>query len=163
MAVAVSLPISVDYGTGGKIFPGKHVGGTVGRVISGHQVMAALDGDASLELLFPLPATNPGGTLKLMTTSIADVAGTTVGKMNPAWEAIAATESLDQAVPTAEGVETPSHTTTLDDDAVVTLTTLDSDTVVYGTDRFIQMSIKFETSGWTLAVVSTWLFELIWE
>ena len=77
------------------------------------------------------------------------------------WVSVAATESPDGAAKNAEGVEAFTWSAGQDNDYKETLVTLNADTVVAG--EIISMELTFETSGWTLAQVSTWIPSIVWE
>lgn len=124
-------------------------------------VIASLGADVEMDLEFPMPSTLPTGTAKLVMIALAD-AVTGVAKHNPAWASVAAGQDPSSFTLTAEGVETTTWAAAEDDVYKQTKTTLDADTIV--ASEIIVMHVKFETSGWTLAVVSGWLRPwIIWE
>jgi len=145
-------------GTTGKTFENLHVGATNSRRAHGIGVMASLDANESLEVWFPLPNTDPTGTLKLVIPSLADVAATQSAFLRVLWAAIAATENYDTISLNDEhggGDLEIEHTTADDDEIIYTEVTLDADTITYGTDRYIYMNIDLKTASWDLAVVWT--------
>lgn len=166
MAGGPLFPYSGYPATAGKVFPKFHVGGgSNSKHEEGMGVMASLDGDAIWRLRFQLPATLPSGTCKLRLIGLGTNAtgGALSAKVNPKWASVAMSESPSAATLQAEGVQTISWAaSSADDDKYKeTKITLDADTPVGG--EIIVMDLTFETSGWTLSTVSTWIASLIWE
>jgi hypothetical protein len=155
-------PISIIPKTSGKVFEQVHATNTNDFRLEGVGVMASLDGDAKVDLVFDLPPTLPTGTAKLRILSFAN-ATSGVAKINPKWASKAPEESLD----IAEGslnAESASTVTWASGDADVpkeTKITLDADTIVAG--ELVMMTIEFDSTSWTLAAVSTHQFSIIWE
>ena len=147
--------------TAGKVFPSMHLGdGANGATTGGLGVMAWVDADATWHLQFPMPPVLPSGTGKLRLLTLADaVSG--AAKVNPAWASVAAGEDPSAATLTSEGTSTITWSTNDDDEYQELLITLDADTLVGG--EVVVMDLVFETTSWTLAVVSTWLAFIIWE
>lgn len=145
-------------GTTGKTFPNLHVGAANARRADGIGVMASLDANETLEVWFPLPNTDPTGTLRLVIPSVADVAATQSAFLRILWAAIAAGQNYDTATLVDEhsgGDLEIEHTTADDDEIIFTEVVLDGDTITYGTDRYIYINIDLKTASWDLAVVWT--------
>jgi hypothetical protein len=116
-------------------------------------------------LRFPIPPTLPTGTLKLrilaLANSTANAAKLTVsdGAATPA-ASPAAGGNPSAITLTAESQTTFTWAASENDrykEQKVTLTTAPA-----GSDQLV-VAVKFQTSGWTLAVVGTFLFAIIWE
>jgi hypothetical protein len=149
--------------TAGKVFPYVYAGS---RYHEGLGVMASLDGDATWNLLFPLPPFDPGGTLKLVIGSIANAGGTQSAYLRILWAAVAAAEEPDDIGLNDEhsgGDLEIEHTAAGADDLIVTKVTLDADTITYGTDQWIVLNVDLKTASWDLAVIWTFWPYLIWE
>jgi hypothetical protein len=123
-------------------------------------VKASLGADAKVMLRFDMPPTLPTGTAKLRILGLAD-AVTGNAKVNPAWASVAVGEDPSSFTLTAEGTQTVTWSTNDDDEYQETKVTLDADTIV--ASEFVIMHVTFETSSWTLAVNSGWIFSIIWE
>lgn len=152
--------------TSGKVFPNIHIGASNGRPFEGYGVLASLDANAKYSFIFPLPDTDPTGTLKLKILSLADVAATQSALLRTLWAGVGPTENYDTIGLNDEhsaGDLEIEHTTADDDEPIETLVTLDADTITYGTDLFIVMDIDLKTASWDLAVVWTFQLSLIWE
>ncbi len=127
--------------------------------------MASLTADAVTELRFHVPPALPTGTLKLRILALANAtsgaAKLTVsdGVATPA-ASPAACGNPSAVTLTAESQTTITWTTSENDrykESKVTLTAapVASDVLV--------VAVKFQTTSWTLAVVSTYIFTIIWE
>jgi hypothetical protein len=123
-------------------------------------VEASVGADSTWELRFEMPQVLPSGTAKLRLRALAD-AVTGAAKVNPKWASVAMGEDASSATLNAEGTGTITWSTNDDDEYQELIITLDADTVV--ADEIIAMNLVFETSSWTLAVVSTWFASIIWE
>jgi len=168
MGSGVISPISAFPLDAGKVFPRIYETGSNNQYIEGLGVMASLDAEATWQLLFALPASNPGGTLKLVIASIADVAATQSAYLRVLWiaRAMAETMALAEASLNDEhsgGDLEIEHTTGEDDEFIITKVTLDADTITYGTDVFILMNIVLKNTSWDLAVPWTFIPYLVWE
>lgn len=102
----------------------------------------------------------PAGQCKLMIISVGAIAGSHDYKFEPKWCNIATTERVAKTRVT-EGVTTTSVTTGDADDFVVTKINLDVQAPVAG--NTIAMDMVFVDSGWTVTVVSTHRFFVIFE
>lgn len=148
-------------------FPNIYVTAAAGRLWDSMGVVASLGTDTQWELEFPLPPVDPGGTLKLMFESRADVVADQSAFIHILWAALAAGESFDtkSLVDEHSGVGFEiEHTTADDDEPIVNKFTLDADgSITYGTDIKIRMNVLCDKTSWDLAV--TWAFNcwLIWE
>lgn len=146
----------------GNAGPGVHIGNTNSRPWPGLQVDASIAADTIWYLKFELPEVLPGGQMKLRCRGLATaVAG--VAKFNPKWAAIdtEADENYDTATLNAEGTTTMTWAAGDSDTPKETKITLDA--IAPAAGDVIYVAMTFETIGWTLAVVSTWDFSLIWE
>lgn len=162
MAGGPIFPFSSVPRTSGKVFPTIQVGDTNGRQDAGMGVMASLNADATYDLRFQMPPSLPTGTLKLVLISMADATSGNA-KVNPKWAAISRSGGNPDSVSlTAEGTSTVSWSAGDDDDYKETKITLDAATAPTA-DQVLVMDLVFETSSWTLAVVSTWIAFLVWE
>ena len=160
MAGEIIQPRSPVIATSGKIFDWVLVGQTNSRQEGGYGVMASLDGDATLEVVFDIPTSVPSGTAKLKCKARAN-ATSGAAKLNPKWFSCAAEENPDTLTLNAEGTSTITWAAG-DVDVVKELDiTMDADTFVV--DETVYVHIVFETSSWTLAQISLWNFYLFWE
>jgi hypothetical protein len=153
--------------TAGRLFPNYHAGagGNVSSHDEGIGVKASLDADATVELRFQMPPSIPTGTLKLRLLALANAtsgaAKLTVkdGVATPA-ASPGSSGNPSAASLTSESLTTVTWTTSENDrykEAKVTLTAapIANDVLV--------VAIAFNTSGFTLAQVSTWIFSVLWE
>lgn len=127
--------------------------------------MASLSADATVSLRFHVPPVLPSGTLKLRILALANAtsgaAKLTVsdGVATPA-SAPASSGNPSAVTLTSESQTTITWTTSENDrykEAKVTLTAapVANDVLV--------VAVKFQTTSWTLAVISTYIISLIWE
>ncbi|HJT77679.1 MAG TPA: hypothetical protein VJ739_10805 [Gemmataceae bacterium] len=147
--------------TAGRLFPNWYAGGggNAAPHDEGFGVKASLDADATLELRFPVPPTVPSGTLKLRILALANSSSNSA-KLTVSDANVAAGSSPSAASLTAETQTTITWSSGDADkykEAKVALTASPA-----GNDMLV-VAVKFQTSGWTLAVVGTFLFSLIWE
>lgn len=166
MAGEIIGPVSAMPATE-NVFPYVYKSVAEGRLWEAMGVVASLGSDTQWELEFPLPTVDPGGTLKLLLESRADVSADQSAFIHLLWAALAPGESFDTKTLVDEhsgaGFEI-EHTTALDDAPVVNKFTLDADgAITYGTDLKIRMNVLCDATSWDLAVV--WAFNcwLIWE
>jgi hypothetical protein len=143
----------------GNLFPNFYAGG--GGNASSHDegigVVASLGSDATAELRFPMPPSIPTGTLKLM-----------VRGMGGASSQVAKFQVSDASC--GSGVSPSALTLTSETASSVTMTSVDqyNDTKVSlstspaGNDDLV-VALKFQTSGWTVATVTTWQVWALWE
>ncbi len=140
-------------------------GGNISNIEEGHGVMASLTADAVVELRFHIPPTLPTGTLKMRILALANAtsgaAKLTVndGVATPATSP-GSSGNPSAATLTAESQTTITWTTSENDRyklAEVTLTAAPA-----GGDVLVA-AVKFQTSGWTLAVVGTFIFSIVWS
>jgi hypothetical protein len=139
-----------------RVFPNIHAATNAER--EGFGVMASVDDDCMWRLWFQMPPALPTGTCKLLLRAIAN-ASSGVAKVNPKWKSFAASETISSPSLNAEGTTTMTWTAV--DQLVESKIALDADTPVGGEE--ILMDLTMETSGWTLAVISTWSCSIIWE
>lgn len=159
---------------GGPLFPYSAVPVTTDRVFStiytgasstgmkyeeGLGVQASLGADSIWALAFELPGgTLPTGTLKLRLRARAN-ATSGAAKVNPKWASVAIGADPAAATLSAEGTNT--LTWTVADVYLQAKISLVATTAVAG--QILVMNLTFETSGFTLAQVSSWDASLIWE
>jgi len=161
MAGGPIFPYSAVAVTAGKVFPNIHVGaGSNSKHEEGLGVMASVNGDSIWRLRFRMPPAFPNGTGKLDLWALAN-ATSNAAKVNPKWASVAPEEAPDVATLQAEGTQTLTWASGDNDQYKRIKVTLDGDTLVVG--ETVVMDLVFETSGWTLAVVSTWSACIIWE
>lgn len=163
MAGGPVFPRSVVFPNNGKAFPNVFVGGTNSRQEEGIGVMASLDADTVVGLRFQLPKAFPTGTAKLLLRQISAVAASQAAKVNPKWGLAGDGDNPDTVTLSAEGVSTISLTSSEQDEYFDTEITLDANSLTSQEGKEIVMDLTFETSGWTLAQVSTWIVGIIWE
>ena len=160
MAGGPIFPYTAFPVTAGKVYPNIHATQTNVRYREGLGIMASLDGDAIWELRFMMPQNLPSGTGKLVLRGIAN-ASSGAAKLNPRWKSVAVGESHALAA----GSYSVEGTTTITFSAVDTdheaKIVLDADSLSAGKETC--MLLTAETSGWTLAAVSTWVACIIWE
>jgi hypothetical protein len=155
------FPHSAYPATPGRVFPNFHVGaGANSKRDEGLGVEASLGADATWELRFQMPPVLPTGTCKLRLLALANATSNSA-KVNPKWVSVAIEESPSGATPVAEGTQTLTWASGDNDQYKELKVTLDADTPVANEE--IVMNLVFETSSWTLAVVSTWIASVIWE
>ena len=147
-------------GASGRLFPNFHQGATNSRSDEGIGVEASLTADSTAELRFEMPPSLPTGTGKLRLLALSN-ATTGAAKVNPTWASVAVEENPDTISITAEGTGTITWSTGDNDQYKELKVTLDADTLVAG--EVVVLNLVFETTGWTLAQVSTWSPSIIWE
>lgn len=167
MAGGAIYPSSVDYGSSGDLFPNLYqgAGGNTSPNEWGHGVVASLGSDRTLSLRFPMPPSIPTGTLKLRVLALANATsgaakvhasdGLAVPAVSPASSGNPSAITL-----TADTLATITWAASENDrykEAKVTLSSVPS-----GNEQLV-VAVKFETSGWTLAVTGTFIFSVIWE
>jgi hypothetical protein len=167
MAGGPVSPISAYPATAGKVFPSVHsgAGGNAASHEEGMGVMASLDGNAVWELRFPMPPSIPSGTLKLRLLALANATSGAAKVTVSDGVATPATSPSSSGNPSGVSLTSETQTTvtwsTSENDrykeAKVTLTASPS-----GNDVLV-VALTFNTSGWTLAQVSTWIATIIWE
>jgi hypothetical protein len=154
-----SSPFPAD--TAGRLFPNFYAGagGNAASHDEGLGVKASLDADAVWELRFFIPPVLPTGTLKLRVLSLANATSGalnfTVSDKNVAAGASPSAASLN--------VETQSTVTwaALDNDKYKeTKITLTSTPIA---NDVLVVALKFQTTGTTLAQISTHIVSIIWE
>ena len=128
-------------------------------------VLASLSSDVVLELRFAMPPVIPAGTLKLRALALAN-ATTGAAKF---------TVSDGACTPAASpGASGNPSSITLTSESQTTITWAASENDRYkqakvplsatpAANDILVVAVKFQTTGWTLAQNSTWIFTLIWE
>jgi hypothetical protein len=161
MAGGPIYPSSVVPITSGKVWIGPYTAADASIQDLAIQVMASLNADAIVRLVFPMPVSAlPSGTCKLRLLGIANATANDA-KINPKWGSVAAAESAQAVTRTAEGVSTLTWAAGDADKYKELKITLDADTPTAG--EFICMDLTFTTANWTLAAISTWIPSIIWE
>ena len=149
--------------TAGRLFPSFYAGagGNASPHDEGLGVKASLDADATWELRFPVPPVIPGGTCKLRLLALAN-ATTGTAKVTvkdgrcPAGSspsAVTLTSETQTSLTWAAGAADKYQ------EAKVTLTGLSG----LAPNDIVVVALTFNTTGFTLAQVSTWVTSLIWE
>lgn len=147
--------------TAGRVFPRVHVGaGANSKHDEGLGVQASVGADSTWRLRFRTPNPLPSGTGKLQLIALAN-ATSGAAKVNPKWASVAIEESPSGAALNAEGTQTITWGAGDNDQYKELKVNLDADTLVAG--ETIVMDLVFETTGWTLAAVSTWIVAVLWE
>lgn len=161
MAGGPLFPSSAVPVTAGRVFPNIHVGaGANSKHDEGLGVEASVGADAIWRLRFQMPPSSlPSGTCKLRLLALAN-ATSGDAKVNPKWASVAVEESPSGATLNAEGTTTVTWASGDNDQYKSAEITLDADTPVAG--EIIAMDLVFETSGYTLAQVSTWIASIWW-
>jgi hypothetical protein len=167
MAGGPFFPSSIAFDTTGRSFPNVHIGdGANAHQTDGIGVEASLGGETEVDLEFDMPPGSlPSGTCKLNCIALAD-ATSGIAVLVPSWASVAVEEDPSAATLTSEGTTTLEWGANDDDEYKQTKITLDADTPVAG--EKIVMHLKFDNNDgggntWTLAVVSTWQFSVIFE
>ena len=163
MAGGPISPASSSPDASGQVFPNIHVGATNGRRVEGMGVTdgTILSANRTWHLQFQMPpAPLPTGTGKLRLLALAN-ATSGAAKVNPTWGSCAVEENFDTVTLVAETVQTVTWAAGDNDQFKELKVTLDADTLV--ADETVIMSLIFEDSGFTLAVVSTWIASIIFE
>jgi hypothetical protein len=144
-------------------FANFHVGaGANSKHDEGLGVAASIASDATWRLRFQAPPQLPTGTAKLLLRALAaTVTASRTAKVNPKWASVAASEDPSSATLNAEGSTTVTFATSDGDKYIETKIPLDADTIVSGEE--IVMDLVFESTGWSLDKVSTWIASVIWE
>lgn len=154
-------------GASGNLFPNVHAGagGNAAPHDEGIGVVASLGSNAVAELRFLLPPAIPSGTLKLRMLALANattgVAKVTVSDGMATPSSSPSSSGNPGAVSLTSETQTTITWTTSENDrykmATVTLSATPS-----GSDVLV-VAITFNTTGWTLAQISTWIFSIFWE
>lgn len=147
--------------TAGRTWNGYYAGG--GGNTSPHdegiQVKASLDANATVEMRFAVPPSVPTGTMKLRALWLANATTGTV-KYTIQDANVAAGSSPSAASLTSEAQSSETWSTGNTDEYMEVKTALTP--TPSGNDTMV-VAVTFDTSGWTLAVVATVIFSLIWE
>ena len=147
--------------TAGNAFPNFYSGGggNASPVDYGLGIAASLGTDTVWQLRFPIPPSVPSGTLKLRLLALANAssgnAKVTVKDVN-----VAAAASPSAATLTSETQATVTWSMGDADKYKETKIALTSTPA--GNDTLV-VALNFNSSGWTLAQVSTWIATIIWE
>lgn len=154
------FPSSTFPATAGNVFPNFHVGaGANSKQDEGLGVAASIAGDSIWRLRFQMPPQLPTGTFQLRCLALANATSGSA-KVNPKWVSVAAEEDPSSATLVAETTQTLTWGAGDADQYKELTVTLDADTPVVG--EVVVMDLVFETSGWTLAQVSTWIVCVRW-
>lgn len=149
--------------TVGRLFPNFYAGGggNAAPHDEGLGVMASLSADATWELRFPVPPIIPTGTVKLRVLSLAN-ATSGVLKFTVKDGRCPAGSSPSGATLTSETQSSLTWSTGNNDEYMETKLALTGLGSLAGNDVVV-VAITFNTTGTTLAAVSTHLVSLIWE
>jgi hypothetical protein len=152
---------AVPMDASGRLFPYIYqgAGGNAAPAEEGLGVKASLDADSVWSLRFQIPPTVPSGSLYLRCLALASAASgsaswvTSDGRSPPpdSPSAITLTTETTQTFTWAVGGADKYQSV---DQAL--------STAVQGEDILV-VAVTFKTSGWTLAAVSAWQFQLIWK
>lgn len=161
MAAGPVLPSSVYLGgASGNLYPAVYIPATntnAAGAIEGIGVVASLGSDAPAVLQFAMPEVIPSGTLKLRVRAFAN-ATSGVAKLTVKDKNCAAGASLG--------------TTTLNSETQLSQTWATADIIVENkitlsstpsANDILTVLATFNTTSWTLAAVSVWTFEIVWE
>lgn len=147
----------------GRLFPNFYsgAGGNAAPHDEGLGVKASLDADATWELRFPVPPSIPTGTIKLRLLALAN-ATSGVAKVTVKDGRCPAGSSPSAATLTSETQVTITWAAGNADQYMETKVSLTGVGSLAANDVIV-VALTFNTTGWTLAQVSTWLASLIWE
>lgn len=153
------FPFSAKPATAGRVFP--NFGGS-GPDTEGLGVEASLGADSIWKLRWLMPPTLPTGTCKLVLHALAN-ATSGAAKVNPkyAMAAVDGTVSPDALALTPQTVQTLTWAAGEANEIKEAKVTLNVVTVTAA--QWLVMDLTFETSGWTLAAISTWIPAIIFE
>jgi hypothetical protein len=145
----------------GRLFPSFYSGsgGNAAPHDEGLGVKSSLDADATWELRFPMPPSIPTGTLKLRLLALANATSGTA-KVTIKDGRCPAGTSPSAASLTSETQVSLTWASGNNDQYLESKTALSA--TPSGNDMLV-VALTFNTSGWTLAAVSTWLATIIWE
>lgn len=159
MAYGPIFPFSIGYDPNGLVYPGVHIGASAQlRQVYGINVIASLSANATAFLQFKMPSVIPTGTLTLgLIMTVNATSGD--AKVNPTWAACALGANYNTLSQVAETAST--ITATAIDLLQETQITLDATTAPTAGEVLV-MNLVFETSGWTIAAISTWIPYLLY-
>ena len=149
--------------TSGRLFPNFYAGAGANAAPhdEGLGVKASLDADATWELRFPMPPSLPTGTAKLRVLSLANATSGTL-KFTVQDGRCPAGSSPSAATLTSETQSSVTWSTGNNDQYLETKVTLTGLSSLAANDMVI-VALTFNTTGTTLAAVSTHLVSFIWE
>lgn len=162
MAGGPIFPHSIYLGGGaGDLFPNFYAGagGNASAHDEGIGVAASIAADRTAELRFAIPPSLPTGTLKLRMLALAN-ATSGAAKVTVSDKNVAAGASPSAATLTAEAQQTITWVAGSNDKYQEVKLIL---TPAPAANDVLVVAVVFNTTGWTLAQVSTWQFSLIWE
>lgn len=159
MAGGPISPSSVYLGgAGGNLFPNFYAGG--GGNASAHDegigVVGSLGSDVVAELRFPMPPSIPSGTLKLMMRAIG--AGANTAKVTVSDNSCgsgASPSGLTLNAETQSSISFSSADQYIDTKVALTTSPSANDSLV--------VAVTFNHTSWSVTVVTTWLFWVLWE
>lgn len=149
------------FPTTSNAFPNFHVSGNSHD--EGLGVSASLSANTIWRLRFQLPTTIPSGTLTLLLRALSAPGASQDAKVNPKWSIVGTLENPASTILSEEGTQTISWTSAENNVYLDTKVTLDASSYPAAANEELVMDLTFETSGWTLATVSTWIVSIIWE
>jgi hypothetical protein len=161
MAGGPILPSSIYLGgASGNLYPSFYVPVTntnLAGAVEGIGVVASLAADADAILQFNLPESIPTGVAKIRCLAWAN-ATAGIAKLTIRDGQTAAGSNIGATTLTAETqVSQTWATADIIVENKVTITTVPT------ANSILTVRATFNTSGWTLAQTSTWLFSLVWE
>jgi hypothetical protein len=129
----------------------------------GYGVAASIAADSTWRLRFQVPPAIPTGTAKLLLRALAN-ATSGAAKVTPQLAKVAGGASPSGAALTAEAQQTVTWAAGNNDQYMDTKVTLTNTTIAAGDEnKALVADIVFNSTGWTLAQVSTWQISVIWE
>lgn len=152
-------PYTAD--TAGNAFPNFYAGagGNASPNDFGLGIVASLASDVVWQLRFPMPEVIPAGTMKLRLLALAN-ATSGAAKVTPSDGLTAAGASPSATTLTSDGLTTLTWAAGDNDkykEAKVALSSAPAG------NEMLVVALTFNTSGWTLAQVSTWIVTVVWE
>ena len=154
-------PHSIYPVTTGQLFPNVHAAASGTSIHDeGLGVQASVTSNATWRLRYQMPPTLPSGAPKFLIRSIANAAAG-VAKLNMQWAMVPASASPGAQTLNAEGTTTITWNTNSADIYIETKVSADAGTVNAG--QAMAVDAVWESSGWTLAAVSTHQIFVIWE
>ena len=155
-------PYSAYPVSASRTFPNLHIGkGVNSKQEQGLGVAASISSNSIWRLRFLAPPVIPSETMKLRLLALAD-AQTGNAQVNPSWQKASPEDDPSSITLVAEGTSQLSWSTGDDDVYKELKITLDAATAPSANDVIV-LDLQFISSGYTLAVVSTWIPSIIWE
>jgi len=154
------FPNSAFPVTAGNVFPNFHVGaGANSKHDEGLGVAASIVADSIWRLRYQLPPVIPAGTAKLRLLALAN-ATSGAAKVTVKDAVVAAGGNPSSAALTSETQGTVTWAAGNNDQYMELKVPL---TPAMVASSMLVVDLVFNTTGWSLAAVSTWIASLIWE